>query len=199
MRGRPRLSATTAQIHIDADEVLLVAAYDGDEQAFEELFIRHYPRVYQVVIRIVGNHEDAEELAVDAFMQLYRQRLDPDRGVNLSGWLYRTATNAAFNRLRSRRRRRGWLERLATSLRGERPSTDDPADVVGGQVEADEVRRALGALPERQRNALALRAAGLKYAEIAEAIDVAPSSVGTIIARGERQLREVFLAEREAT
>jgi len=64
---------------------------------------------------------------------------------------------------------------------------------------AEEVRRALVGLPERQRNAVLLRANGLSYAEIAEAIEVNPSSVGTLIARGERRLKEIMETESGTT
>src|SRR5918996_242730 len=107
----PGLTATTAAVSVTPDETLLHACYAGDEGAFEELFLRHYPRIYRVAIRIVGNHEDAEEVALDAFTQLHRRKLDPGRADNVGGWLYRTTTNGAFNVVRSRKRRRTWWQR----------------------------------------------------------------------------------------
>jgi RNA polymerase sigma-70 factor (ECF subfamily) len=189
-----QLTATTAPISVTPDEALLQASYAGDEQAFEQLFLRYYPRVYSVAARIVGNREDAEEVALDAFGQLHRQRFDPARGDNVAGWLYRSATNAAFNTVRARNRRRSWLQRLVR--REGRPGlAEDPADVAIRGETAEQVRQALLGVPERQREAITLRAAGLSYAEIASAIDVQPSSVGTLIARGERKLREIIADE----
>jgi RNA polymerase sigma-70 factor (ECF subfamily) len=164
----------------------------GDERAFEELFARHYPRVYGVALRITASPEDAEELALDVFVRLHRRPLDDD--ANVAGWLYRVVTNDALNAVRSRRRRLGWLQRFAR-LEPARESDADPLDVVAGQDEARRVQSALRRLPERQRAALALRAEGLSYAEVAGALDVRPSSVGTILARAERALRAAYESE----
>lgn len=193
-----RVAVTAATIEIATDEALLEASYAGDEQAFERLFLRYYPRVYGVAMRIVGNNEDAEEVALDTFTQLHRRKLDPAQGNNVGGWLYRTTTNAAFNVVRSRKRRRTWWRRLVN--RDGRPAlSEDPAGQAMRDETAEEVRRALAEVPERQRNAVLLRASGLSYAEIADAIEVQPSSVGTLIARGERKLREIMTTESEAT
>lgn len=193
-----RVAATAATIDIVTDEALLVASYAGDERAFERLFLRYYTRVYRVAFRIVGNHEDAEEVALDAFTQLHRRKLDPANGSNVGGWLYRTATNAAFNAVRSRNRRQSWWRRLV-SRQGRPAVGEDPAGQAVRDETTEEVRRALAEVPERQRNAMLLRASGLSYAEIAEEIEVKPSSVGTLIARGERKLREIMMREGEAT
>ncbi len=193
-----RVAATAATIDLATDRALLEASYAGDEQAFEQLFLRHYQPVYRVAIRVTGNHEDAEEVALDTFTQLHRRKLDLERGDNIGGWLYRTATYTAFNAVRSRKRRRSWWQRLV-QREGSPENADDPAGQIVRDEVAVEVRTALGSLPERQRNAVLLRASGLSYAEIADAIGVQPSSVGTLIARGERKLKEIMLNESEAT
>jgi RNA polymerase sigma-70 factor (ECF subfamily) len=176
-----------------ADAALLRAVRLGDQRAFEALFTRHYPRVYAVALRIVGSPEDAEELALDAFVKLHRRPLVDSEEHNVAGWLYRVATNDGFNLLRARRRRLNWLQRAGRLLR--RHDDDDPLGEVVRRDEAELVRRALSTLPERQRAALVLRASGLSYAELAGALEVAPSSVGTILVRAERALRTVL--ERE--
>ena len=191
------MAAGTATNLATTDESLLRASYAGDDQAFEEVFLRHYAAVYRVALRITGNHEDAEEATMDAFTQLHRKQLDLSRSPNVAGWLYRTATNAAFNIVRSRSRRRSWWRRLAS--RSDRDEAgEDPAQAALRDEGAAEVRRALAEVPERQRNAVILRASGLSYAEIAAAIEVQPSSVGTLIGRGERKLREIMTGESEA-
>jgi RNA polymerase sigma factor (sigma-70 family) len=165
-----------------SDRTLLDGVRSGDERAFETLFARHYSGVYGVVIRIVGTHEEAEEVTQDAFMKLYHRPIAADDESNLRGWLYRVATNAAFNSVRSRRRRLGWLRRFAG--RADRYADDDPLDHVARRDEADSVREHLARLPERQRTALVLRSSGLSYAEVASAIGVSPT-------RSVRSLREL--------
>jgi RNA polymerase sigma-70 factor, ECF subfamily len=173
-----------------SDRALLQGVRRGDERAFEELFARHYAGVFGVVIRIVGTREEAEEVTQDTFLKLYHRPLADDDDMNVRGWLYRVATNAAFNSVRSRRRRLGWLKRFAG--RADRHADDDPLDHVARRDEADIVREHLARLPERQRAALVLRSSGMSYAEVAGAIGVSTSSVGTILSRAERAFRTSY-------
>jgi len=181
-----------------ADGVLLEAVKLGDGAAFETLFERHYARVYAVALRVVGSPEDAEEIAHDVFLRLYQRPLEKVVDGALAGWLYRTALNAAFNSVRSRNRRRGWLRRVAMFQRAESQAEASPATVVERNEDIERVRRGLSKLPERQRNALVLRSHGLQYNEIAATLGISPSSVGTILARGERALRRQLENEVEA-
>lgn len=190
------MTATDVQIANQADEVLLSQAYAGNEQAFEMLFARHYSRIVGVALRIVGSREDAEEIALDAFLKLHEQRIETAEGANVSGWLYRTATNAAFNAIRSRKRRFTWLRRLARFERQRSSDVEDPAIHVERSESAELVRWSLQRLPEKQRNALILRASGLSYKEVANALEIKPGSVGKLLARGEQQLRVIIETER---
>lgn len=185
-------SVATAPMTELADAALLRAVRRGDERAFEELFARHYARVYGVAARITGDAQEAEELAQDAFLKLYRRSLNDSDDANVAGWLYRVVTNDAFNAVRSRRRRRGWLRNLIQRDPPSVADAGDPLSIVTGRDEARRVRAALAALPERQRNALVLRASGLSYAEVAAAIGVKPASVGTLLARAEGALRGAY-------
>jgi RNA polymerase sigma-70 factor (ECF subfamily) len=181
---------TLAVTNEASDRTLLQGVRHGDERAFEELFARHYAGVFGVVIRIVGTHEEAEEVTQDTFLKLYNRPLADDDDTNVRGWLYRVATNAAFNSVRSRRRRLGWLRRFAG--RADRHADDDPLDLVARRDEADIVREHLSQLPERQRAALVLRSSGMSYAEVASAIGVSANSVGTILVRAERAFRKSY-------
>jgi RNA polymerase sigma-70 factor (ECF subfamily) len=186
-------ATTTMSPPEQADAALLRAMRRGDERAFEELFTRHYARVYGVAVRISGDAQEAEELAQDVFLKLYRRPLSDTDDANVAGWLYRVATNDAFNAVRARRRRRGWLHRFVQREPSGTDVSADPLSIVAGRDEAGQVRAALAQLPERQRNALVLRASGLTYAEVADALEVKPTSVGTLLARAEQALRTVFL------
>ncbi|MBA2454165.1 MAG: sigma-70 family RNA polymerase sigma factor [Chloroflexia bacterium] len=181
--------AAAGQTSMAADGVLLEAVRQGDNTAFEELFTRYYPRVYGVLLRVVRTPEDAEEIAHDVFMRLYERPLDYVTDGALAGWLYRTALNAGFNALRSRKRRSGWLRKAAMFQRAEPAFDTGPAAVVERNEEIERVRQALTQIPEKQRNALVLRSHGLQYNEIAAALDISSSSIGTTLARGERALR----------
>lgn len=199
--GTPRrLERTTSTVAVTSaptiitergDAFLLRAAYAGDAAAFEELFLRHRGRVYSVARRIVGNHEEAEEITLDVFLRLHQQRLAQLDDANVAGWLYRSATNAAFNVVRARQRRRRWLWRFA-ALRDVAQVADDPADDLERASEAAAIRAALASLPEKQRNVLVLRAEGMSYKEIATALDLKVSSIGSTLARAERALSSAY-------
>lgn len=171
------------------------AMADADTTAaaeFDEIFRRYYATVYRVLIRITGSPEEAEDLAQEVFLRLHERSgsLGDDR--NVGGWLYRVASNAGFNAIRSRRRlhRRllNWA-RLEQSLQASAPSAASEAE---RRQEAALVRQALSRLRERDRTVLILRSSGVSYAEIAMAVSVKPSSVGTILVRAEEALRAQF-------
>lgn len=155
----------------------------GEESGFEALFLAHYAALYRLLFRIVGTREEAEDLAQEAFLRLSRQRFTPDREHNVRGWLFRVASNLAFNALRSRRR----AQTRSETAFGQTDGAGE-ADPVSAAVRDDErvaVRRTLAALPERQAQLLLLRHAGLSYREIAEALGLAPTSIGASLARAE--------------
>ena len=178
-----------------SDRALLNGLHGGDERAFELLFQRYFASVHGVVLRIVGDPGEAEELTHDAFIKLYQRPIVDTDDANVRAWLYRVATNSAFNALRSRRRRLGWLRRFAGRADSRDRDDTDPADIVADQDESRQVRACLARLPERQRNALVLRFSGMSYAEVAEAVGVSANSVGTILARAEKSFRELYSRE----
>lgn len=170
----------------DSDAALLERLRSGDSTAFEELFLRHYPAVYRVLYGVVGSAHEAEDLAQETFIALYQQPPRLDGSGALGGWLYRVAVNRAYNALRSNQRLQHRLERL------EPEQQSDPQAEYIRREERERVRAALARLPERTAKLLLLRYAGLSYAEIAAALGVAPSSVGTLLARAERAFLEYY-------
>lgn len=183
-----QLRLTTSQLAsrdypvIESEEVLLERLRSGDSTAFEELFLRHYAAVYRVVYGVVTNAQEAEDLAQETFTALYRQPPRLDGSGALGAWLYRVAVNRAYNVLRGNRRLQRGLERVEV----EPEQQSDPQDEYLRREERERVRAALARLPERTAKLLLLRHAGLAYAEIAAALQVAPGSVGTLLARAER-------------
>ncbi len=162
--------------------------HGGSDEVFETLFRSHWPRIHATLTRLVGDADEAEDLALETFWRLY-QRPPRDRANGLGGWLHRVAMNLGFNALRARRRRQGheqtggavWLE-AATA-----PAPEEAAEVRATQAR---VRAALAALPEREAQLLILRHSGFSYQEIAAALKVAPGSVGTLLARAETEFEQ---------
>jgi len=179
-----------------SDSRLLERIGSGDITSFETLFYRHYDRIYGLLFRLVGNRVEAEDLTQEAFLKLYdhafgKRRFASQRDHNIGAWLYRVATNLAYNLLRSRKRR--WRRNLAL--------VPDPGGEVGAgqEVERQEmqaaVRAALTKLPPRQAQLLLLRQMGLSYAECADACGVAASSIGTLLIRAADAFRAAFQEE----
>jgi RNA polymerase sigma-70 factor (ECF subfamily) len=167
---------------IETEDVLLERVRRSDSAAFETLFLRYYPQVFRVLFNLVGTREEAEDLAQETFLALLHQPPAGGRDVSLLAWLCRVALNRGYNALRGRRRAEARFERLAA----EPPAQIDPREEALRSEERARVRAAIAELPERQGRLLLLRYAGLSYGEIASTIDVAPGSVGTLLARAER-------------
>lgn len=175
-----------------SDNRLLEQIGQGDTQPFELIFEQHYDRVYGLLFRLLGNRAEAEDMAQEVFIKLYRhayeKRFRPQREHNLGAWLYRTATNMGYNALRSRQRR--WQR---NTLLVPDPLGQPGADKVVEQRETQTaVRAALAQLTERQAQLLLLRQMGFSYADCATACDVAPGSVGTLLARAAAAFKAAY-------
>ena len=170
----------------------LAATRPTAEDDFDALFLAHYEEVYRLLYRIVGTREEAEDVAQETFLRLARQRFGSGREHNVRAWLYRVASNLAFNALRGqgRRQRREEQTVYAGATAGNPPP--DPADAAAQADERAAVRRVLAQLPERQARLLLWRHAGLSYRELAEALAVAPGSVGTLLARAEAEFEKAW-------
>lgn len=180
-----------------SDSMLMEGVRQGDERAFEALFRRYYQRVYGVAYRLLGSHDEAEDLAQETFVQLHRHPLSNGKAVNVGAWLFRVATNLGYNALRSRSRQDKRRRRVEEVVEREEPIRSgelDPAEAAARHEDQQLVREALAVLSPRQQACLVLRAQGLSYAEIAAALEVAPGSIGTILARAESDLKRRYLA-----
>lgn len=166
----------------------LPAPRDGENPphaGFERWYLEHYRNVFSLVYRIVGSGEEAQDLVQEVFLRLSQHRFT--RGVehNVRAWLYRVATNLAFNTLRGRKRQLMREDRAAREAPLIQSSAPDPAAEAIRQETRQAVRTILAQLPDRDAKLLLLRHAGLSYQELADVLAVAPGSVGTLIARAE--------------
>jgi len=153
--------------------------------AFEGLFRTEYARVVGIAHRVLADQAEAEDVAQDVFLSFYRAHSAD--AVYAAAWLHAAAAHAALNALRGRDRRS--RREAAQALPPDATALDDPAELVATSETRDEVRAILARLPERSAAMLALRYAGLSYAEIAAALDVRASSVGTLLRRAEDAFR----------
>jgi RNA polymerase sigma-70 factor (ECF subfamily) len=148
-----------------------------------EVFRREYRLVVGVAARVLGSPDQADDVAQDVFLSFARSSVPGD---DARGWLAVAAAHTALNLLRSGRRR---ATREATTATRDTVTSDVADDVVTGE-ERGRVRAALGRLPRTQAVALVLRHSGLSYADVAAALDLSPTSVGTTVRRAESALRK---------
>lgn len=161
---------------------------------FEVLFMEHWAQVYRLLRRLVGDPAEAEDLALETFMRLYRSRPhDHPNGLNMGGWLYRVATNLGLQSIRSWKRRERY-ELTAGRYALEEAVQESPAEILAKSEERQRVRLALARLNERQSRLLILRYSGLPYKDIARALDVAPASIGPLLVRAEREFEKQYRA-----
>jgi len=153
--------------------------------AFERLFRAEYARVVGIAHRVLADQAEAEDVAQDVFLSLFRTH--PADADYAPAWLHAASAHAALNALRARGRRT--RRETAQAISSDAPAGDDPAETVAVAETRDEVRAILARLPERSATLLALRYAGLSYSEIAAALDVRASSIGTLLRRAEESFR----------
>ncbi|NUQ63826.1 MAG: sigma-70 family RNA polymerase sigma factor [Pirellulales bacterium] len=177
---------------------------DGSAAAFEELVLRYQRRLVTVLEHQLGSREWAEDLAQDVFLRVYRARKNYVPGAKFSTWLFTIANNGALNALRNRSRRREVsLELRQSGLSGAHPmerllqasSTEMPARQLDKAETRQMVRLALESLNERQRMAVLLsKFEEMSYADIAEAMELSPKAIKSLLSRARVNLREVLEA-----
>jgi len=170
-----------------SDIELVQEVRNGRRQAFSELMRRYQERVYWVARRIVGSHDDADDIAQETFVKAYLA-LGEFRGESsFFTWIYRIAVNLSLNALRKRQ----VLNYLHESELLSRilPSPDDPEkDLEQSEMESA-LQRAVKALPEKQKAVFVMRYYdGMSYEEIGR---VLKTSVGGLKANYFHALRKV--------
>lgn len=160
------------------------------DDRFEQVFQRAYPRLVGLAWQVLRDRGAAEDVAQESLARLADAAVLDRSDDEVDAWLTRVCLNQASNALRARRRSAKREDRAGR--REPPPDGQDPAGEVVADEDRQAVRVALAALPERQRAVLVLRHSGYRYAEIADAVGVAPGSIGTLLARAERSFRRAF-------
>lgn len=159
------------------------------QELLERLFLEHHSAILNYLYRMVGDGEQAEELAQDVFVRAHRGLSRLEDGANYRAWLYRIATNLAYDTLR-RRRLISWFSLRETDA-------DDTAGT-GPDRLADQqaVQRALMQIPEAYRAALVLFSVqGYSVNEIAEALALSEGAVKTRLSRAREMFRKAYQHE----
>jgi RNA polymerase sigma-70 factor (ECF subfamily) len=175
------------------DDALLIAYANGDQSAARDLAGRLLPRVLGQATRMLGDRTEAEDVAQDAMIRLWRIAPEWRQGeAQVSTWMYRVVANLCVDRLRKRKRGVG-LDEISE------PADDAPSvtDQLQTRSRLRALSNALAQLPGRQGEAVALRhLEGLGNPEIAQIMDISVRSVESLTARGKRALSGILAGKR---
>ena len=180
------------------DEELVQKIIDRDHRAFKGLVDQYQHLVINTCYHLIGNRQDAEDVAQEVFFQVYKSAKKFRQEAKLSTWLYRIAVNRSLNLIRDKKRS-GWLRSLSSLLEGERqrvadvPASDsDRPDVALEKKERNVMlQKAIDSLPEKQKAAFVLhKYEGLSYQEIAGILQHSLSSVESLIHRAKLNLQK---------
>lgn len=176
------------------DEALLKLFANGDRVAAKVLTLRLTPRVYRQAFRILKDQAEAEDIAQEAMLRLWKTAPDWRQDqAKITTWLYQVTANLCTDRLR-RRKPADALDAV--------PEPEDAADSADIQMQnrtrAEALNAALQELPDRQREAVTLRhLEEFTNPQIAEAMGVGIEAVESLVARGKRALKGLLAKRKE--
>lgn len=184
------------------EQALISAAQAGDAHAFNQLVRKYQRMAYNVAYRVLSNADGASDATQDAFVSAFRA-IKQFRGGSFKAWIMRIVTNACYDLLRKKQRRR---ENSLENMLDEAPEhstvlideQEQPEDYALRQELGKTLQLGLDSLPEDQRIAIVLSdVQGYSYAEIAEVTGVALGTVKSRISRGRAALRDFLATQRE--
>ncbi len=184
-----------AELDALSDDALMLLFAQGDASAARILSARLLPRVLNHAARVLGDRAEAEDVAQEAMLRLWRVAAKwQSGGAKPSTWLYRVTANLAVDRLRRAGRAVGLDE--SDEPADDSPGAEEQMMRVGRMAALD---AALAQLPERQRQAVVLRhIEGLSNPEIAEVLETGVDAVESLTARGKRALAKALAGQKEA-
>lgn len=156
-------------------------------ESFQELFATYYPSVVRQIMRVVKEKAVAEDIAQEVFLKLYNT--DRTQITNLPAWLAKAALHMAYNYIRSTSRRQARDEKVGQEQEIYSLSSEE------NWLKQDEiltVREVLTQMDERDRTLLMMKYSGFNYKELAEAVQVESSSVGTLLSRAKTKFRTMY-------
>jgi RNA polymerase sigma-70 factor (ECF subfamily) len=196
------IGETSAQMALRDPDIRLMLRVRNDEPgAFEELVESYQHRLVAVMHHLVGNADEAEDLAQEVFLRVYRARKKYRPRSKFSTWLFTIANNLALNALRTRQRKPVVpLDARDSGPLGPRPAEQlvkDTAASPSGRIQNLElvaiIQRALEGLNERQRMAVVLnKFEEMNYAEIAEVMGLTTQAVKSLLSRARTNLRQAL-------
>ena len=185
-------------VHPDPDALLMLRVKRGDRAAFAELVEKYKQPVMNLVYRTLHDEAEAEDLAQNVFLQVYKSAKRYESRAKFSTWLFTIARNLCLNEIRRRSRHPADSLEETHAEHEDQPrqqfedksSVPPPEKLLQGEL-AQKIEEALADLPENQRTAILLcRQEDLSYEEIAEILGCSLSATKSLIHRGRETLKQ---------
>ena len=175
----------------DSESDVVSATQAPVQPNFEEIFAMHHRIIYRYACALTRDGALAEDIVQEVFIRLYK---NPDATRNeemLRAWLLRVTANVAQNMLRGRRRATARDETFVI-LAAQTAENPQPDEALLREAEISSARQALNQIREPIRSCLLLKHEGLSHREIAKALGIRETSVGSMIARGRREFIRLY-------
>ncbi|MFW6287751.1 MAG: RNA polymerase sigma factor [bacterium] len=178
------------------DGELIKEFKNGNKQVFEELIQRYQDRVYHTTFRMLGNHEDAMDMAQETFIRVYKSLGNFKSKSSFSTWLFSITGNICRDELRKRQRSLKTYslssdDRFNNDLPEDSDRKSNPEKASLSRELSSTIQKKVDQLPEEQKFVFVLREfEDLSYQEIAEILDISLGTVKSRLSRARRALRD---------
>jgi RNA polymerase sigma factor (sigma-70 family) len=176
------------------EKTLIEKVIANDGEAFRDLYNKFSSKVYNTILSILQNTEDAEDITQEVFLQIHKSIQNFKQDSTLSTWIYRITVNKAFELIRSRKRKKRFA--IVKSIFA-KEEVEEPIDFIHPGILAENKERgkvlfkAINKLSEKQKTAFTLnKVEGLSYKEISEIMNISLSSVESLIFRAKENLKK---------
>lgn len=181
------------------DNALIIAIQNGEQKAVEQFINTYKARVYNTVLGMVHNAEDAEELAQDVFIKALETLENFKGDSKLSTWLYRIAINKSLDHIKKGQRKKRFAFLVSINNDGEDNPAPNLPDFVHPEWQLEnkelgaQLFKAINQLADKQKTALTLnKIEGLSYEQTADIMEVSVSSVESLIFRARQNLKKIL-------
>lgn len=188
---------------MEDEKKLIKKSISGDVESFEILISRYQKMAYNVAYRIMGNEEDAKDMAQESFIKIFKYIKNFRMDSSFSTWMYRIVMNTCKDELRKKKLKVISIDKTIDTGDGSmqmdiEDSSRTPEQLLESKETSEEVQNALLQISENNRIVVVLRdIKGFSYSEISEIIDVPVGTIKSRINRGRQELKEILIRRRD--